>query len=198
MVCCDPQSQRLQCSQWSRSSFFFFFFNSLAFSIIQWMLAIWSLVFLPFLNTLWSSESSQFTYSWILAGEFWALLCYCMRWVQLWGSLNIFVIAFLWDWMKTDLFQFCGYCCVFQICWHIEYSTLTVSSFRIWNSSALIPSPPLTLFMVMIPKAHLTLHSKMPDSRWVLTPLWLSGSEDIFFIVLLCILLPLFNIFCFS
>ena len=78
--------------------------------------------------------------------------------------------------MKTDLFQFCGYCCIFQICWHIEYSTLTVSSFRIWNSSVLIPSSPLALFMVMLLKAHLTLHSKMPDSRWVLTPLWLSGS----------------------
>ena len=32
--------------------------------------------------------------------------------------------------MKTDLFQFC----VFQICWPIECSTLTASSFRIWNS----------------------------------------------------------------
>ena len=34
--------------------------------------------------------------------------------------------------MKTDLFQFCGYTCVFQICCHIEYSTFTTSSFRIW------------------------------------------------------------------
>ena len=37
--------------------------------------------------------------------------------------------------MKTDLFQSCGHCWVFQICWHIEYSTCTVSSFSIWNSS---------------------------------------------------------------
>ena len=29
--------------------------------------------------------------------------------------------------MKTDLFQSCGYCCVFQICWHIECSTFTAS-----------------------------------------------------------------------
>ena len=35
--------------------------------------------------------------------------------------------------MKTDLFQFCGYYWVFQICWHIEYSTFAASSFRIWN-----------------------------------------------------------------
>ena len=38
--------------------------------------------------------------------------------------------------MKTDLFQSCGHCWVFQICWHIECSTLAVSSFRNWNSSA--------------------------------------------------------------
>ena len=60
--------------------------------------------------------------------------------------------------MKIDLFQSCGPCCVFQICWHIECSTFTASSFRIWNSSTGIPSPPLALFVVMLPKAHLTAH----------------------------------------
>ena len=34
------------------------FWNSLAFSMIQWMLAIWSLVPLPFLNPAWTSGSS--------------------------------------------------------------------------------------------------------------------------------------------
>ena len=28
----------------------------------------------------------------------------------------------------------------------------------------------------MLPKAHLTSHSRMSGSRWVITPLWLSGS----------------------
>ena len=28
----------------------------------------------------------------------------------------------------------------------------------------------------MLPKAHLTSHSGMPSSRWVITPSWLSGS----------------------
>ena len=28
----------------------------------------------------------------------------------------------------------------------------------------------------MLPKAHLTLHSRMSGSRWVITPLWFSGS----------------------
>ena len=52
----------------------------------------------------------------------------------------------------------------------------SIISFRIWNSSTGIPSPPLALFVVMLPKAHLTLHSRMSGSRWVITPLWLSGS----------------------
>ena len=77
--------------------------------------------------------------------------------------------------MKTDLFQSCGHCWVFQICWHIECSTFTASSFRIWNSSTGIPSPRLALFVVMLSKAHLTSHSRMSGSRWVITPSWLSG-----------------------
>ena len=70
--------------------------------------------------------------------------------------------------MKTNFFQSCGYCWVFQICWHIECSTFTASSFRIWNSSTGIPSLPLALFVVMLSKAHLTSHSKMSGSRLVI------------------------------
>ena len=86
------------------------------------------------------------------------------------------VLPFFGIRMKTDLFQSCGHCWVFYICWHIECSTFTASSIRIWNSSTDIPSPPLALFVVMLPKAHLTSHSRMFGSRWVITPLWLSGS----------------------
>ena len=50
-------------SQWSRR----FFQNALAFSMIQWMLSIWYLVPLPFLNPACTSGSSQFTYCWSLA-----------------------------------------------------------------------------------------------------------------------------------
>ena len=77
--------------------------------------------------------------------------------------------------MKYDLFQSCGHCWVFQICWHIECSTFTASSFRIWNSSTGIPSLPLAWFVVMLPKAYLTSCSRMSGSRQVVTPSWLSG-----------------------
>ena len=47
--------------------------------------------------------------------------------------------------MKIDLVQSCGHTWVFQICWHIECNTLLASSFRIWNTSAGIPSSALAL-----------------------------------------------------
>ena len=78
--------------------------------------------------------------------------------------------------MKTDLIQSCGHCWVFQMSWCIKCSTFTASSFRIWNSLTGIPSPPLVLFIMMLPKAHLTSCSRMSGSKWVITPLWLSGS----------------------
>ena len=79
--------------------------------------------------------------------------------------------------MKSDFFfQSCGHCWVYQICWHIECSTFTASSFSVWNSSAGIQSPPLALSLVMLPKGHLTSNSRMSVSRWVITPLWLSRS----------------------
>ena len=78
--------------------------------------------------------------------------------------------------MKTDLFQSCGHCRVFHTCWHTDCSTFTAPSFRIWKSSDGILSPPLALFIVMLSEAHMTLHSRIAGSRWVITPSWLSGS----------------------
>ena len=101
---------------------------------------------------------------------------------SLWNECNCVVVwiffgtAFSGIGKKTDFFQFSGHCWLFQICWCIECNTLTASSFRIWNSSAGILSPPLALFTVIFLKAHLTLHSRMSDSRWVIPSSWLSGS----------------------
>ena len=55
------------------------------------------------------------------------------RWVKflvIWAS---FGIAFLGVEMKTDIFQFCGHCWVFQICWHIELSTFTAESYTVYQ-----------------------------------------------------------------
>ena len=64
----------------------------------------------------------------------------------------------------------------------LSAALLTASSFRIWNSSSRIPSPPLAFFVVMLPKAHLTSHSRMSGSRWVIPPLSLSASWRSFFV----------------
>ena len=100
------------------------------FLMIQRMLAIWSLVPLPFLNPAWTSGSSQFTYSWSLA---WRILSITL---SMWDECNcavvwaFFGIAFLWDWNVNWPFPSCGHCWVFQICWHIECNTFTASSSR--------------------------------------------------------------------
>ena len=122
-----------------------FFWNSFAFSMIQPMLAIWSLVPLPFLNPAWKSGSSQFTYCWSLVlGILSITLCESSAIVEYFE--HSLALPFFGIGMKTDLFQSCGHCWVFQICFHISCSTLTASSFRIWNSSTGIPSPPLDFF----------------------------------------------------
>ena len=152
-----------------------FFWNSLAFLMIQRMLAFWSVVPLPFLKPAWTSGCSRFTYCWSLAWRILSItLLACEMSAIVWYFEHSLALPFFGMGMKADLFQSCGHCWVFQICWHIQCNTFTVSSFRIWNSSTGIPSPPLALFIVMVSKAHFTSHSRMSGSRWVITPSWLS------------------------
>ena len=98
---------------------------------------------------------------------------------------------------KIDLFQTCGHRWAFQICWHTECSTLIASSFRIWNSSAGIPLPSLALLTAVLPKVHLTSHSRMSGSGWVSTPWWLSESLS-FFVQFFHVFFPSFlDLLCF-
>ena len=154
---------------------------------------------LPFLKPAWTSGSSPFMYCWNLAWRILSItLLMCEMSAIVRQSEHSLALSLFGIGMKTDLFQSCGHCWGFQICWHIECSTFTASSFRILNSSTGIPSPPLALFIVMLPKDHLTSNSRMSGSRWVITPSWLSGSWRSFFIQFFCVFLPsLLNIFCF-
>ena len=107
-----------------------------------------------------------------------------------------FGISFLRNWNENWLFPVLWPLLSFQICWHIEWSTFTASSFRIWNSLAGIPSPPLALFVVMLSKAHLTSHSRMSGSRWVITLSVIIWVLKVFFVQFFCAFLPpLLNIF---
>ena len=89
---------------------------------------------------------------------------------------SFFDIAFLWNWNENWPFPVLWPLLSFPNLLHIECSTFTASSFRIWNNSTGIPSPPLALFVVMLSKAHLTSYSRMSGSRWVITASWLSWS----------------------
>ena len=95
------------------------------------------------------------------------------------------------------LFQSCGHCWVFQIFCHIECSTFTAASFRIWNSSMGIPSPPLALFVVMLPKAYLAcIPGCLALGEWSHHHDY-QGCDDLF-VSFFCVFLPPFlNIFCF-
>ena len=150
--------------------------------MIQWISAIWSLVPLPFLNPTWTYRSSRTAQP---------HLEHCFS--SMWNESNCAVV---WTFfgvafgigMKSDLFQSCGHCWVFQICWHSEYSISTASSFRVWSSSTGIPSPPLALFVVTLCTVPLTSHSRcLALGQWSHHRDYL-GCEDLFCTVLLCIL----------
>ena len=85
---------------------------------------------------------------------------------------KFFGIAFLWDWNENWPFPVLWPLLSFPnlLAYWVQHFYSII--FRIWISSTGIPSPPLALFVEM-PKAHLTLHSRMSGSRWVITPSWL-------------------------
>ena len=123
--------------------------------LFRWSSGYWQFNLWFFLKPAWTSGISLFTCCWSLACRILSIT------LLVWSERNcavvwsFFGIAFHRDWNKND-FPILGHCWVFQICWHVECSTFTASSFRIWSSSPGIPSPPLALFEVMLPKAHLT------------------------------------------
>ena len=110
------------------------FLELACFLMMQWILAIWCLVPLPFLKPAWTSGSSQLTYCWSLA---WRILSITLLVCEMSASVQSFehslALPFFGIGMKTDLFQACGHCWVFQIFWPIECSTFRASSFRIRN-----------------------------------------------------------------
>ena len=99
--------------------------------------------------------------------------------------------------MKTDHFPFCGHCSDFQNAGILTEGLLTASTFRIWNSSTGIPSPPLALFILMLPKVNWTSHSRMSSYRCDHTIVVIWVIENFLIQFLHVFLSPLLNIFCF-
>ena len=136
--------------------------------MIQQMLAIWSVVPLPFQNPAWTSGISQFRYCWSLAWRILSItLLVCEMSSIVWQFEHSLALPFFGIGKKTDIFQSFGHCWVFQICWHIECSTFTASSFRIWNSSAGIPSP-----LLAVGSDYLYINLKWKNLECDLLSLW--------------------------
>ena len=127
-------------SQWSRSRCF-----SGIILFFLWPNRCWifDLLFFCFLHLEVKAsilESSWFTFCWNLVWRILSItLLACEMSVIIWPFEHPLALPFFEIVMKTDLFQFCGHYWAFQICWHVECSTVTVSSFRIWNNSARMP-----------------------------------------------------------
>ena len=66
------------------------------FLMIQRMLAIWSLVPLPFLKPAWTSGSSQFTYCWSLA---WRILSITLLVCEM--NAIVWFLSILWEWNEN-------------------------------------------------------------------------------------------------
>ena len=173
MVWCDPHSQRLSSSQWSRSRF------------LEFLYFLYDPTDVGNLISGFSAFSKPSLYIWkflvhILLKP--SLKDFEHYVASVWNEHNcavvwtFFGIALLWDWNENWAFPVPQPLLSFPNLLACAVQHFIASSFRILNSSAGIPSPPLALFVVMLPKAHLTSHSRISGSRWVITPSWLSGS----------------------
>ena len=76
---------------------------------------------------------------------------------------TFFGIALLWGWDENWPFPVLWPLLSFVIYWCINCSNLSASSLRVWHCSTAFPSPPLALFIVMLPKTHLTSYLRMSE-----------------------------------
>ena len=132
-----------------------YFWKSVAFSMIQWMLAISSFVPLPFLNPFWII--CKFSVLIFLKPH---LENFERYFANMWDECNyaivltIFSIAFLWDWNLNWLFPVLWPLLSFPnllMYWVQHFHSIIFEDLK---CSAGIPSPPLALFIVMLLKVQ--------------------------------------------
>ena len=158
------------------------FLNSLAFSMIQQMLAVWALVSLRFLNPACASGSSWYMYCWSLGWKILSITLLACECAQLCCSLNI-----LWHCLSLGLewkLTFSSPVATAEFSKLAGILSVALSQHHLLGFEiAEITSPPLAFIVEILSKAHLTSHSRMSGSRWVTTPLWFSVSLRPFYIV---------------
>ena len=152
--------------------------------MIWWMLAVWSLV--PLCLSKTSLHIWMFMVHVLLKP---GLENFEHYFTSMWDECNcavvwtFFGIAFLWhqneNWSFPALWPLLSFPNLLAY-WVQHFHSIT---FRIWNSSVEIPSPPLALFVVMLSKAHLTSQD-----------VWLSVNDHI--IVVIWVMKVFFVQFC--
>ena len=151
------------------------------------MLAIWSLVPLPFLNLAWTFGSSWFMYYWSLAWRILSITLLVCEMGELGDNLNI-----LWDCLSLGLNENW----LFLVLWPLlsfpnmlvygmqNFHSIIFQDLKWLNWNSITST---SLLIVMLPKAHLISHSRLSGSRWVIMHHGYLGHEDLFHIVLLYI-----------
>ena len=94
-------------------------------------------------------------------------------------------VNFLWDWNENwpfpvlwPLLSFPNLLAYWVQHFHsIIFQDLKELNWNSITSTSLVPSS-LALFVVMLSKAHLTSHSRMSGSRWVIILSWLIGKDS--------------------
>ena len=120
-------------------------------------------------------DECNFVVVWTFFGiAYSSTLAWKSSWTEKPGRLQSMGLQRVTEWLHFTSLHLLWY--GMEVYWCTVCSTFTTSSFRTWNSSTGIPSPPLALFVVMLPKAHLTSDSRMSVCKWVITRSWLSGS----------------------
>ena len=143
-----------------------FFWNSLAFSMIQRMLAIWSLVPLPFLNPAWTSGSSHTAVLILLKpnlkdfehylASMWNECNCTVLWTFIVHTMNNIGIVLLWDW--NDFFFKVTQSCL-TLCDPMDYT--------VWNSLGQNTGVgSLSLLQGIFPTQG--LNPGLPHCRWIL------------------------------
>ena len=128
-----------------------FFFNFLASSMIQQILAIWSLVLLSFLNPAWTSASSLFMLKPILE-NFEHYVASMWDWWNCAVVWTLLGVVFLWDWNENWPFPVLRPLLSFPslLTYWVQHihSIILASSFQAWAgetpTQALKPRPNIT------------------------------------------------------
>ena len=106
---------------------------------------------------------------------------------SVWDACNcvvvwaFFGIAFLWDWNENWPFPVLWPLLSFPsllVYWMKHFHSIIFQHLKYLNCNS---NTSTSLFVVMLPKPHLTSHCRISGSKWVISSLWLSGPLRYFF-----------------